>query len=179
MGHSGTPFKFMDATFETFERTKGLGEAIAAAQDFAEGRLECLVLSGPTGRGKTHLAVAAARVRAMRDETPRFCFLNVPQFLDRIRASYGGQEDEALIMGPAQDWPVAIIDDLGAQRGTAWADERIYCLIDARYSQGRASVITTNVLPAEWEERVRSRLTDRRGSKVCLITALDYRKGKA
>lgn len=181
MAYSGTPLKFMGASFETFEPVVGTEEALAAAKEFAGGALDGLVLVGKTGVGKTHLAVAAARMRAASLDVPRLFFLNMPQFLDRIRATYGqgDQAEEADYMGPAQEWAVAIIDDLGAQRDTPWATERLYCIVDARHSAGLATVVTTNASPQDWEPRVRSRLQDRQGAKVCWISAPDYRKGKA
>lgn len=179
MGASGTPFKFMGATLGNFEPVSGVLEALSAAQDFGEGKLTTLVLVGPTGVGKTHLAVGAGRQRAMAGGDPRLLFFNVPQFLDRIRATYGGKaENEAAIMDEAQGWPVAIVDDLGAQRDTPWACERIYCVVDARYCGDLATVVTTNVQPDEWESRVRSRLMDRRGARVVYIKAADYRSRK-
>ena len=179
MGASGTPFKFMGATLGNFEPVSGVLEALSAAQDFGEGKLTTLVLVGPTGVGKTHLAVGAGRQRAMAGGDPRLLFFNVPQFLDRIRATYGGKaENEAAIMDEAQGWPVAIVDDLGAQRDTPWACERIYCVVDARYCGDLATVVTPNVQPDEWESRVRSRLMDRRGARVVYIKAADYRSRK-
>jgi DNA replication protein DnaC len=179
MAQSGVPLKFMGSTLGNFQPVPGIMEALAAAQDFADGKLACLLLIGPTGVGKTHLAVGASRQRAMTLASPWFAFLNMPQFLDRIRATFGqhGQEEESDLMAVAQAAPIVVIDDLGAQRDTPWANERIYCIVDARYSQGLATVVTTNVLPGEWEPRVRSRLMDRQGARAVTITAVDYRTG--
>lgn len=181
MARSGTPLRFMGATFDNFEPVDGVLEALAAAQDFAEGQLVSLVLVGKTGVGKTHLAVAAGRARAMGRQGSQLLFFNVPLFLDKIRATYGEsrqvqEQDEASLMGAAQCCPIAIIDDLGAQRDTTWAAERLYCIVDGRYSADLATIVTTNVQPDDWEPRVRSRLTDRRGARLVYITAQDYRR---
>ena len=176
MAMSGTPYKFMGATLGNFEPVEGVMEALSAAHDFADGKLATLVLVGETGVGKTHLAVGAGRARAMACEAPLLHFFNVPAFLDRIRATFGGQaENEADIMDAAQACPIAIIDDLGAQRDTPWAMERIYCVVDARYGADLATIVTTNAQPDQWEPRVRSRLLERRGARMVYIEAQDYR----
>lgn len=173
---SGTPPTYEDATFDTFQALRGTEGALVRAKEFASGRQRVLILTGDVGVGKTHLAVAASRARAGLDGP--FVYVNVPAFLDRLRQSYSNksQWNEREIMEPAQRWPVCILDDLGAQRSTDWALERLYALVDARYSQGLATIVTTNCLPSEWESRIMSRLTDKRYSVTCNISAQDYRR---
>jgi len=53
------PVRFRDRTLDTFE---GSPTAAAAARRLATGQITNLVLSGPTGVGKTHLAAGIARL---------------------------------------------------------------------------------------------------------------------
>jgi DNA replication protein DnaC len=40
--------------------------------------------------------------------------------------------------------PVVILDDLGKEKATDWAAERLYVMVESRYSACRATIATTN-----------------------------------
>lgn len=71
--------------------------------------------------------------------------------------------------------PLLVLDDLGAHRGTEWAEERLFALIDARYRDGLPLVVTSNVSLLEVAPRVRSRLADVQVSTVVRFTGPDRR----
>lgn len=106
-----------------------------------------VVLAGLPGRGKTHLAVAMLRREIERGKPGRFAY--VPTILDEIRKRYAeGWEGES-----AQDyearmarWPLLVLDDLGAERATPWAVERLTLLLEERQGRDCVTVITTNLM---------------------------------
>ena len=53
-----------------------------------------------------------------------------------------------------------ILDDFGTQNATAWAQEKLFQIINYRYINKLPTVITTNLMLDEIEGRIRSRLQD-------------------
>src|SRR5262249_22333796 len=69
-----------------------------------------------------------------------------------------------------------VLDDLGAENGTAWATEKLFQIINYRYNYRMPTVITTNSrLLSHMDERIRSRLADRGLVRWVAIEAADYR----
>jgi hypothetical protein len=70
----------------------------------------------------------------------------VPEVLDRLRASYhaenGASED---VVGLYQEPDVLLLDDLGAEKPTAWVAEKIGILVEERYRNDRRLAIATNL----------------------------------
>jgi DNA replication protein DnaC len=73
--------------------------------------------------------------------------------------------------------PFLILDDLGAQSATAWAQEKLFQLLNHRYNEQLATVITTNRELEEIEPSIRSRLSDSRLCIIATILAPDFRQG--
>lgn len=119
-----------------------------------------LTLEGPTGTGKTHLAIGAifdawTRHRAFGQFWP------VIDLLERFRRTMQGdraQETSEQIEAALMRVDLLVLDDLGAQRDTDYASERLFSIIDLRYSRRLATIVTTNVTMMELPDRVRSRL---------------------
>ncbi len=172
-------------TFETFrpegiglseERRRNLYSAYAAARRFAEQPEGWLLLMGGYGCGKTHLAAAIANERLARGDT--VLFIAVPDLLDYLRATFSPTSDvgydeqfEAI-----RQAPLLILDDLGAQASTPWAQEKLYQLFNYRYNARLPTVITTNQRLDEIEIRVRSRLSDPTLVQIVPILAPDFRR---
>ncbi len=71
---------------------------------------------------------------------------------------------------PVRSTPLLILDDLGTQSSTAWAQEKLYQIINHRYNHQLPMVVTSNVSLEEMEERLRTRLSDTNFSQVCLVS---------
>ncbi|MCL4394710.1 MAG: ATP-binding protein [Chloroflexi bacterium] len=173
-------------TFESFrpegiglnpDRQKILRHAYDAARRFADEPNGWLVLKGGYGCGKTHLAAAIANARLERGEA--VLFVVVPDLLDHLRATFAPASrvtyDERFEM--IRTTPFLILDDLGAQSVTSWAIEKMFQLLNYRYSAQLPTVLTTNRELEEIEPRVRSRLADATLCAIVTITAPDFRQG--
>jgi DNA replication protein DnaC len=157
-----------------------MDEAYEAALTFAqEPGHRWLFLSGPCGVGKTHLAVAIARY-AMEWHRMSAYFAVVPDLLDHLRSTFdpnsaAGYDERFSSIRTA---PLLILDDLGTENATPWAREKLYQIINHRYSEQLPTVITTNVdlsAKGKIDERIYSRIMDHRLTEHVAIEADDFR----
>ncbi len=175
---------FKNMSFESFkaEGRLGLGEhevnslrsALILSQEYAKGLNGWLLLMGEYGTGKTHLAAAVANF-VVSMATP-VLFLTVPDLLDWLRFSYGSTdqsfEDR---FDEIRNIRLLVLDDLGTQSSTPWAQEKLYQILNHRYTNRLATIITTNLRMEDIEGRVRSRLDDPDLVMRVEIKAPDYR----
>ena len=171
-------------TFQTFdyrranlpiEQRQNLEDAYRLAQGFAESPDGWLILQGDYGCGKTHLAAAIANYRLQAGK-PVF-FKGVPDLLDHLRSTFGPESKVTYddVFERVRACPLLILDDFGEHTTTAWAQEKLYQLINHRYNARLPMVVTTFCSLEEIENRVSSRLMDPRISVVFNIRAPDYR----
>lgn len=175
-------------TFESFipepahlspEKAYNLHRAYDTCTYFAQDPDGWLLLTGTYGCGKTHLAAAIANARLAAGEPA--VFMVVPDLLDHLRATFNPQSaatyDE--LFEQLRSTPLLILDDLGTQSGTPWAQEKLFQLLNHRYNARLATVITTNQRLEEIDPRVRSRLQDPSLVKHFSIIAPDFRAGQS
>jgi len=173
---------YADMTFETFDvynhllhdEQKNLEKVLRAAYSYANDPQGWLLLMGPYGSGKTHLAAAIAQFR--RDRGEEVVFLTAPDLLDYLRTPYSGKAatsfDERF--KAVRETPLLVIDDLGTENATAWAREKLFQLIDHRYIAHLPTVITTANELEQVDERIRVRLLDDRRCTIFTIVARAY-----
>jgi len=175
---------FKALTFENFKvkGRLGLGDqqvnslqfAYNQSVQFSRNLNGWLFLMGPYGSGKTHLAAAIANF--VIDLGIPTLFLTVPDLLDWLRASFGGGEEsfEERLM-EIRNCRLLILDDLGTQNATPWAEEKLYQIINHRYVHRLPTVVTTNLALDEIAGRISSRLQDPDLVTLVTINAPDYR----
>lgn len=144
---SGVPLRYQHASLdkvlpEVLETKAGKTVLEWSERELSE---QGFFLLGTPGTGKTYLAAAALNDRISKGLVgPKF--LNVPLFLDEIRSSYKFEDPEA-----QQDFqycckraPLVVLDDFGKERATDWATERLYVLVESRYSSMLPTIVTSN-----------------------------------
>jgi DNA replication protein DnaC len=171
-------------TFEDFipdgiglkgEQRKSLESAYREALRWAREPQGWLVFVGGNGCGKTHLAGAIANERL--EQGSRVAFATVPDLLDELRAAYAPDAPRRYdqLFRSLVEAEVLILDDLGAQKSSPWAEEKLYQLLNHRHVARAFTVVTTNKRLGDLEPRIASRLADRDVSLLREITAPDYR----
>jgi DNA replication protein DnaC len=133
---------------------------VADARAFAEAPEGWIVLSGASGCGKTH--IAAAIVNRLLERGEPALFVVVPDLLDHLRAAYqpGAEIGYDELFERVRNAPVLVLDDLGTQAPTPWAQEKLFQLVNHRFNTRLPTVITTNLHVEQIDERLRTRLTD-------------------
>lgn len=150
-----------EASLEGFIKTAENAKMIQALQEYSG---KCLVLSGPSGTGKTRLAVILAK-RLIESLAAKVLFYNTTEFLRRIFR-------ETLEIDSAKKAKVLILDDVQPMTER----ERIYLLevIDYRYRHEKALILTTNVPVNDFEKafgmQIASRLLDSQYSVIAQFT---------
>ena len=179
-----TPQFLSDKTFETFDargmnaNEKGMDSlqiALREARQFAETPENWLVFLGVHGCGKTHLAAAITN-HQLRSGRPVF-FAVVPDLLDHLRSSFSPESKVTYdqVFEAVKTNPLLILDDLGTESGTPWAQEKLYQILNYRYNSRLATVVTVAGFMERIEGRLSSRLMDPKLSNVITIFAPDYR----
>lgn len=137
-----------------------LVKAIDAAQHYARDPQGWLVLTGPSGSGKSHIAAAIANQVLEHDDGVLWMF--VPDFLDHLRTTFSPTSTISYdqLFATVRDTSLLVLDDLGAQSGSPWAEEKLYQILAHRYDRALPTVITTSKLLDTFDGRVRSRLQD-------------------
>jgi len=146
---------------------------------------EGLLLTGPVGVGKTHLAVSILKGLAERGFT--CLFYEFGTLLKEIQDSYNPntKASELSILRPVLEADVLVLDELGASKPTDWVRDTMAHIINTRYNDRRLTVFTTNY-PDERANDREETLEDRIGARMrsrlyemcrnVKITGSDYRR---
>jgi DNA replication protein DnaC len=113
-----------------------------------------LLFLGPTGVGKTHLAVAVLRELVLR-KSVECLFYDFRDLLKEIQDSYNpvSQTSELRILQPVLDVEVLVLDELAAINPSDWVKETLAHIINSRYNQKKVTLITTTLPFAETAAR--------------------------
>ena len=151
---SGMPERFWSVPRD------GEGLAALAARGFG------LYLYGPVGTGKTHTACGVAKAWVWDHTTTYdgreyvaapFRYRSVPRLLQEMRECYDGHGDQAELAGALMRCRLLVLDDMGQESPTEWALERLWEIVDQRWSNRRPTVVTSQCSPAQLAQRLASR----------------------
>lgn len=173
------------AVFSNFRETKDNARNLRICRRYAEHfdemieKNQGLLLWGDVGTGKTFAAACIANYLLER-RIP----VVMTSFVKLLASMQGFREDEDKLITQLNRAKLLIIDDLGAERGTDFALEKVYNIVDSRYRAKKPVILTTNLTLKEMKETTDirySRIYDRI-FEVCYpmqFTGMSWRKVEA
>ena len=188
------PKRYMHCTLASFrEKSQTLRVAKKRVEEFVDGWPGAddgrgLLLIGPCGAGKTHLAVAALLEIIDTGKNGRVMFSNFQDLIQEIQASFDNDQvpSKSELLRPLLEADLLVVDELGSQKPTTFVQDILYYLINTRYNEERTTIFTTNYpdRPADTksenlEQRIGTRLRSRLYEMAQVIDvsgAEDYRR---
>jgi len=147
------PARYEHCTLSNFDSdfpgaTRTLAGALFQANRFVEEypvEATGLMLLGPIGVGKTHLAVGILRELVVQ-KNASCLFYDYRELLKEIQNSYNAsvQTTELEILKPVFETEVLVLDELGAVKPTEWVWDTVSHILNTRYNDKRTTIITSN-----------------------------------
>jgi DNA replication protein DnaC len=172
--------RFYNKTFSNFKKAdnpKAYSECLGYVRNLEENLKQGkgLCLTGNVGSGKTHLISAMidwiARIAKRKKFDKKIIFKTSVDLITTIKYSFDNTvRDKTLddwdlnterLMELFETCNLLIIDDLGTEKTTDWSSELLYKIIDTRYSNLKATIITTNLSTQELKDKLSERLMSR------------------
>lgn len=186
------PDRYREDNFANFaDDSPILVRAKQTARDFVDSYPAVdsgLLLVGPAGRGKTHLACAILS-ELVSTKGVSGLYADFSDLLLRIQTSFRPDADSSKesVLTPYAEAEVLVLDELGASKPHPWVLDVLYNLLNTRYNRKRITIATSNFEDEpDSASGERERLEDRIGYRLrsrlyemCTLVTLrgkDYRK---
>jgi DNA replication protein DnaC len=184
------PKRYEKCHFNTYSHrlTESQKSALRLAGDFTQNFPavdQGLLLTGPVGVGKTHLAVSI--IKGLTERGFPCLFYEFGSLLKEIQDSYNPntRSSELTVLAPVLNVDVLVLDELGASKPTDWVRDTMAHIINTRYNDRKFTIFTTNYpdeRPATGNETLEDRIGVRARSRIfemcrtVKIEGEDYRR---
>lgn len=134
----------------TFENDHGQNPQMHLAQRYVDywpemrGKNVGLLLWGGVGTGKSFMAGCIAN--ALMEQEVAVYMTNFARIMNELNNAFSGRNE---VVDRLCGYPLLVIDDFGMERGTEYALEQIYNIIDSRYRSRKPLIVTTNLTLTE------------------------------
>lgn len=134
--------KFRNARLSTFKvtdenrRLYNIAERYVQHFDEMYEKNRGILFWGPVGTGKSYTAAVIAN-----ELLDRKISVVMTSFINMLRGNLNSDD----VVDRINNARLLIIDDLGAERNTDYALEKVYDIIDSRYRIGKPIILTTNL----------------------------------
>ena len=145
--------RLRDVSFDSFRKTNdnayNLKLCLRYANHFDEmlAKNQGLLFYGGVGTGKTFAAACIAN-HLLNQRIP----VIMTSFVKLLESMQGFSEDDSALIARLNRAKLLIIDDLGAERSTDYALEKVYDIVDSRYRAKLPIILTTNLSMTELKE---------------------------
>lgn len=152
--------RLRDVSFDSFRKTNdnayNLKLCLRYANHFDEmlAKNQGLLFYGGVGTGKTFTAACIAN-HLLNQRIP----VIMTSFVKLLESMQGFSEDDSALIARLNRAKLLIIDDLGAERSTDYALEKVYDIVDSRYRAKLPIILTTNLSMTELKESTDIRYT--------------------
>ena len=152
--------RLWDVSFDSFRKTNdnayNLKLCLRYANHFDEmlAKNQGLLFYGGVGTGKTFAAACIAN-HLLNQRIP----VIMTSFVKLLESMQGFSEDDSALIARLNRAKLLIIDDLGAERSTDYALEKVYDIVDSRYRAKLPIILTTNLSMTELKESTDIRYT--------------------
>lgn len=151
LAEANVPKRYQHCTLANFTSyNESLEKAVTLARRVADAfpvATKGLLLEGPPGVGKTHLAVAVLK-QVIQASGARGLFYDTRDLLRIIRSTYDPSihTTEVAVLGPVMHADLLVLDDLGAEKTSEWVEETMNLIVNTRYNERRLTIFTSNYL---------------------------------
>jgi DNA replication protein DnaC len=159
------PRKYRDVAFERPPVTDMPGPVVAEVRRYVrdihanldEGR--GIWFYGDVGTGKTTLAMLVSKSALEAGRT--VAIYSLPRLLALVREAIDSEDGMLDLVDRLAGVDLLHLDDVGAERHTEWVLEQLYSIVNARYEDQKAVVVTTNLDPDELAGQIGKRTVSR------------------
>lgn len=145
--------KFKNVRFSNYRKTQENQKVYSVARKYVTNfqkmlqENQGLLFWGMVGTGKSHIAACIANELLTKRVT-----VIMTSFVKILQEIQKPQTDESEFMAKLNSPTLLIIDDLGTERDTSYALEKVYNIIDSRYRLKKPIILTTNLSLLEMQE---------------------------